>query len=209
MLLEIVRDSGFGISSEIMDKIFDPFFTTKDSGKGTGLGLSTVLGIVKSHNGTIKCESTPGNGTLFQVTLPAILSQEKSQVGAKVTPPSAGKGQLILVVDDEAEIRKAIRLALIRQGYEVLTAENGSTAIVEFSENKGAIKLVITDMMMPGLDGSLLAKTIRSIKPDVTILATSGVAEHQGIPEAGRFLKKPFTTEELLRAVEELLQAAR
>jgi PAS domain S-box-containing protein len=198
-----VADTGTGIPQEIIDKIFDPFFTTKDAGKGTGLGLSTVLGIVKSHAGTVHVESKPGEGTKFQVALPAVLDSSKGDARKNTGPVPRGHGETVLVVDDEAEIRNLAAEALRRNGYEVISAQDGASGIVQFVEQKQKIALVITDLMMPGVDGVSLVKTVQAIKPDMKIIITSGFAEGRPLPEGSRLIRKPFSANELLRAVQE------
>jgi two-component system cell cycle sensor histidine kinase/response regulator CckA len=206
-----VEDSGTGIPEALIDKIFDPFFTTKEPSKGTGLGLSTVLGIVKSHGGNLKVQTKEGAGTKFQIFLPVAEQGESS-----VSSPTAGlvpkgipkgTGEMVLVVDDEQPIRTLIAQACDQNGYEVLTAEDGSTGVVHFAGNKSRVKLLITDMMMPGVNGQSLANTIRAINPSIKIIAISGAAEPNAIPEADCLLTKPFSTEELLRTVHRVLHA--
>jgi two-component system, cell cycle sensor histidine kinase and response regulator CckA len=201
-----VTDTGMGIPADIVEKIFDPFFTTKEPGKGTGLGLSTVLGIVKSHGGRIQVESTPGKGTRFQLFFPAESRTAEGQPNAR-SPVPKGNGEVILIVDDEPKIRNVTSQTLIHHGYEVLTASDGSEGIIRFAEGKNTIHLVITDLMMPGVDGRTLVKTIRALKPQTKILATSGLAEDESVP-AISFLKKPFSAEELLRSVFYVLHPA-
>ena len=187
-----VKDTGTGIPAEIQERIFDPFFTTKEAGKGTGLGLSTVLGIVKSHTGTLRVQSIPGKGTSFEMTFPAIAVKEKTGLNGQTTS-LRGHGELILLVDDESEIRRTVSQVLAQYGYEVRTAEDGAAAVVQFEEIKENLKLIITDLMMPGVQGSSLAQTLTTIKPGVRILVTSGLPEESCIPGATCFLRKPFS----------------
>jgi len=205
MVLVQVEDSGTGIPQELQEKIFDPFFTTKEPGKGTGLGLSTSVGIVKSHGGTIQVESELGKGTVFKILLPAHVRTEPSLATKPSVPLPRGKGELVLVVDDEEEIRKVSRQILSNHGYEVITAANGDDAILQFSDNTNEIKLLITDMMMPGVDGTTLVKTITAMKPGTKIITTSGLVEEAAIPIGASFLKKPCSAEELLNAVHNAL----
>ncbi|HEV8544385.1 MAG TPA: response regulator [Verrucomicrobiae bacterium] len=200
-----VEDTGIGIPSGIIDKIFDPFFTTKDPGKGTGLGLSTVMGIVKSHGGTLKVESKEGAGTRFQVVFPANAESDDDESDTRFLPVPPGKGEVILLVEDEEQIRNLIAHSCTAHGYKVLLAPDGASGVVQFVRNKLAIRVVITDIMMPGVDGASLANTIRTMHPSTRIIAISGVAEQAAVPEADRLLRKPFSTEELLRAIHQLL----
>lgn len=205
-LLIQVADTGTGIPQEIMEKIFDPFFTTKEPGKGTGLGLSTVVGIIKGHGGTLKVESQPGTGTTFQILLPVEKASEDISRLKSASGTQRGQGELILVVDDEPDIRKFLSRALTQAGYDVITAHDGASGIVQFTENKDRVRLVLTDLMMPGIDGGTLASSVRRIKPAVKILASSGLPGHSDPGAADRTIKKPFSVEELLTTVAALIQ---
>lgn len=203
-----VEDTGTGIPKEIIDKVFDPFFTTKEVGKGTGRGLSTVLGIVKSHGGLISIESN-SSGTCFEIQLPA---DRKSPTKGEPENTSAlplGNGELIMVVDDEAEIRKTFCQILAQNGYTVISAEDGSAAIIEFTRQKTEMRLLITDRMMPGMDGESLIKVISTLKPEMRFIITSGLSD-PAVPQPGiALLQKPVSAKELLRVVHETLQDAR
>ena len=208
-----VSDVGTGIDSEIIDKIFDPFFTTKELGKGTGLGLSTAIGIIKSHGGFIKVYSEVGKGTQFKVYLPAV---EVS--GTKVEQPEqidlrSGQGELILVVDDEESICQVTKLSLEVGGYQVITAKDGIEAITLYAQHKEEISLVLADMMMPSMDGSLTIRTLQKINPNVRIIAVSGLESNSKIAEmAGSsvksFLLKPYSGQELLKTVQDVMSIA-
>lgn len=177
VVIEVI-DSGQGISPEIQARIFDPFFTTKSVGAGTGLGLSTVLGIVRSHGGFVTVDSTPGLGSTFRVGLPAqadpaaAADESREESGGL-----SGSGHTILVVDDEASIRDATRLLLQRQNFRVITAINGSDAMRQFVEHRSEIRLVLTDLMMPVMNGIALIRSLRTLDPDLKIIVTSGVTE--------------------------------
>jgi two-component system, cell cycle sensor histidine kinase and response regulator CckA len=203
-----VADTGEGIPPELLGKIFQPFFTTKGPEKGTGLGLSTSRSIVKSHGGFISITSKVGVGTEFKVYLPA--SDGKSESGAeqKNNLP-AGNGELILVVDDEESILAITRAALQNFGYEVLIAGSGIEAISIFSKNAAAIKLVVSDLAMPLMDGRVTMEELRKIKPDVKVIISSGSEKEleEALPQMkiNAFILKPFTNEKLLETVHEVL----
>lgn len=211
VLLE-VTDSGHGIPHEIVDRIFEPFFTTKEQGKGTGLGLSTVLGIVRSHGGMVNVYSEPGHGTTFKVYLPALRDAETGGGG----PPSPhrlprGKGELVLVVDDETSIVDITRDTLEAFGYRVLTAMNGAEAVGLYKAEKKNVGAVITDMMMPAMDGPALIAALREIDPQVRVIAVSGLGAHGDVifgdaATPDYFLQKPYTAETLLVTLREALE---
>ena len=177
-----VTDTGTGIPPENLQRIFDPFFTTKAVGKGTGLGLSTVIGILKGHDGFITVYSEPGQGTAFKVYLPALDGDALTAHVASRPPLAVGNKELILVVDDEPAILRATCGVLAKYDYRTLTAGNGEEAIKLFIQHGDAVRLVLTDMMMPGIGGLELMRSLRIIKPDITFIATSGLgpAENSG-----------------------------
>jgi two-component system cell cycle sensor histidine kinase/response regulator CckA len=202
----VVEDTGTGIPGEIIDKIFDPFFTTKDIGKGTGLGLASSLGIVTGHRGFMRVHSTPGSGTRFGVYLPARTApvEEPVPVTAVVTP--RGQGEMVLVVDDEAGIRKIAKRLLEASGYRVLLASDGVEAIALYRQHQAGIAVVLTDMMMPVMDGPATIQALVRLNPEVRIIAASGLAiDARSAGEAGArvmyFLDKPYTPEMLLTAI--------
>jgi len=207
-----VTDTGTGIPPEILDKIFDPFFTTKEYGKGTGLGLSTVMGIVKGHGGAITVSSIVGKGTQFQVLLPAVQSSAVQAKEEKAAPATAGRGELILVVDDEATIRNITKQNLEANGFRVMTAQDGSEGISMYAQHREEIQLVLTDIMMPKLDGVALAKAVRAMDPRARIIAGSGLATNaDAADKAGAtfeaFLHKPYTAATLVKTVSDVLQS--
>jgi PAS domain S-box-containing protein len=210
-LVMSVSDTGTGIPREVLDKIFEPFFTTKELGKGTGLGLSTAIGILKSHGGFVNVYSEVGHGTKFDVYLPATgAPAEKAAVLHDKMPLPRGNGELVLVVDDEPAIRDINASMLKNYGYEVILAGDGAEAVKMMSAYKGRVKIVITDMMMPVMDGSAAIKRIREIDASIRIVAMSGLMGDQKISEIGdtknvKFLQKPFTTERLLRTLQETM----
>jgi CheY-like chemotaxis protein len=204
-----VADTGTGISPEQMEKIFQPFFTTKAPGKGTGLGLSTCQSIVKGHGGFIAVTSKENVGTEFKVFLPAANVVSPEQTGISKTSLPAGKGERILVVDDEEGILAITRAALENYGYQVLTVTSGHAAIARFAENPAAINLVLTDLDMPFMDGSATAAALRKIAPDVKIIIASGsekeIGDARRLAKAHAFIEKPFSIEDLLKTVHEVL----
>jgi len=172
-----IFDTGTGIPPELFNKIFDPFFTTKAPGKGTGLGLSTVLGIVRSHDGFIQFKSEAGKGTCFEVYLPAALDVKPVAVPDLRLPPPRGQGELILVVDDEIAIRKVASKILEVFGYRVVSAADGAEGLAVFMQNRAAIAAIVTDMLMPGMDGPTFVRVVRRIEPKIRIIGISGVGE--------------------------------
>lgn len=205
-----VTDTGLGIAPEILDQIFDPFFTTKAVGKGSGLGLSTLLAIVKSHDGFVRVDTKLGKGSIFRVFLPAtteapILSQTSS-----TRVQTGGSGELILIVDDEAAIRATLRQLLERHHYRVLTAENGQNAIDLFQLHRNEVRLVITDLMMPVMDGVELVRSLKALDPVIKVVAVSGLdveASRAQLAALGvtDLLVKPVGAETLLTAVRKQL----
>jgi PAS domain S-box-containing protein len=197
-----VRDTGTGMSPEILERIFEPFFTTKDFGKGTGLGLSTVLGIIKSHKGFINVESQIGLGSVFQIFLPSV-NQEVSPLEPDHQEISQGQGELILVVDDEAHIREVTTTILEAYNYQVLTAKNGVEAINTYNQYRDQIRVVLMDIMMPGMNGNSAICKLKEINPQVLIIACSGcnienMLEPNNESQVTAILSKPYTNEELL-----------
>jgi len=200
-----VTDTGEGIPRENLDRIFEPFFTTKEIGKGTGLGLSTVLGIVKSHEGFVTVYSEPGLGTSFKIHLPAIVGATDDITAA--TPASrCGRQELILIVDDEAALRQALRLALENSNYRVLVAVDGREAIKLFLANRGSVRLVLTDIMMPGMNGVALIRALRALEPRLRVVAVSGLTDQDRRGELAALgvtntLSKPCSADEILEAI--------
>ncbi|MFB2875326.1 response regulator [Floridanema aerugineum] len=207
-VLLTVSDTGTGIPSEIIDRIFEPFFTTKEFGKGTGLGLSTAIGIVKSHGGFITVSSTINQGTEFKVFLPAFIPSPTRIEEDLDFPP--GNGETILIVDDEAAIREITQNSLEAYGYQTLTATNGVEAISLYMQHPQDINLVIIDMMMPTMDGSMAIRTLKAINPQVKIVAISGLVTGDKLSEStgvdvDAFLTKPFTAKDLLITLSQVL----
>ena len=207
-----IQDTGTGIAPHICAHIFDPFFTTKEIGKGTGLGLSTVRGIVKGHDGFVNLYSEPGKGTIFKVYLPACQGQEQLIEPRTVEGASSrGAGETILVVDDELEIRRITETVLKSNGYQVLTAGDGTEALAIYAQRGPEIDLVLTDVMMPHFDGAALTRTLKKMNSEVKVIASSGNGEGARLAELRSLhpqaiLIKPYTKEQLLRTVDRTLK---
>jgi two-component system cell cycle sensor histidine kinase/response regulator CckA len=206
-----VSDTGTGIPPHLLPKIFEPFFTTKEVGKGTGLGLSTVYGIVKQSGGFIFAESEPGEGTHFVLYFP--VHRSEAPAPARKVKETAGElwgSGTILLVEDEATVRAVAERALTRHGYTVLLAENGEAAI-EILEREGKVDLMISDVVMPTMDGPTTAREARKLQPDLPIIFISGYAEEQlrqSIDLEGiAFLAKPFSVQKLAEAARDALAA--
>jgi PAS domain S-box-containing protein len=205
-----VADTGAGISPEVVSRIFEPFFTTKEIGKGTGLGLSTALTIVRSHGGFINVYSEPKKGTQFTVYLPAIEAARAERAEKMRVELPSGDGELILVVDDEDAIRQITKGTLETFGYRVLTASDGTEAVALYAQNMGEVEAVITDMMMPFMDGPATIRALQKMNPRVRVIAASGLAAADKESEAlslgvRMFLPKPYTAEKLLKALAEVI----
>jgi CheY-like chemotaxis protein len=205
-VLLAVCDAGTGISPEVQPHIFQPFFTTKEVGRGTGLGLAQVYGIVKGHGGFIDVETAEGRGTTFTVYLP----EEREAVAATAAPPPSpaalGRGETILVVEDDAGARDVARDALEALGYRVVTAADGGEALVVWDAQGGEIALVLSDTIMPGMGGVELARELRARTPTAKVVLMSGYPleglERDTVLD---WIQKPFTCEELGRRVRRAL----
>ena len=211
-----VVDTGSGIPPEILDKIFDPFFTTKAAGKGTGLGLSTVLGIVRGHGGFVRVQTELRKGSTFEVYFPAMPELAKPQALAAAAALPRGHGEVILVVDDEPGIREATSRALTSHGYQALCAADGTEAVALYAQPAHQVQLVVTDLMMPFMDGLALARALKKLNPAVKIIVSSGLASgadrEAKITElralgVTRFLSKPYSAEEILTELHEALSS--
>jgi len=212
VLLE-VADTGCGIPNNIQRKVFEPFFTTKEVGQGTGLGLSTVAAIVRSHGGFINLYSELGRGTSFKIYFPAI--QEQVPVGERTPSASLpeGNGELILLVDDEAAVRDIARLTLETHGYHVVEARDGAEGVAMYAMHRNDVRLVISDMDMPVMNGASMIRSLARINPDVRVISASGLANASQFQDKRDSdvirvqLRKPYTASELLRTVHEVLNA--
>lgn len=206
-----VTDTGTGIPPQVIEKIFDPFFTTKELGRGTGLGLSTVLAIVKSHDGFISVHSEQGMGTTFTVCFPASVSSATGELIEVQEPNLRGQGELILVVDDEAAVRTITQQTLEAFGYRVRVAADGTEAVAIYTEHQSDIAVVLTDMMMPILDGPGTIQVLKHLNPAVKIIAASGLSNDGGALRAAgmgvkHFLPKPYTANTVLTVLREVLE---
>jgi PAS domain S-box-containing protein len=208
-----VNDTGTGIAPDVVDKIFEPFFTTKPVNKGTGLGLSTVAAIVKSHAGFVNVYSEMSKGTTFKVFIPAIELPVSEKLGVQPVDLPRGHGETVLVVDDEPSILSITQQTLIAFGYRVLTAPDGAEAVGTYVQNKDDIAVVITDMMMPIMDGAALIHALTKINPKVKIIGASGLTSRGGDAKASHagiknFLAKPYNARTLLCALESILDGS-
>ena len=210
-----VADTGTGMTPEIADKIFNPFFTTKEVGKGTGLGLATVLGLVKSHGGFVTLSTEPGKGSTFRVHFPVATKSGTLTPFTQATAVPQGQGELLLVVDDEENIRDTVRGMLIQYGYTVVVAEDGIEAVARFAEAQGEIKLLITDLDMPNMDGPTLIRILRQMSPKLKIIISSGILRGKQVTGSlpaelaalgiTRFLDKPYTAEQIAQVIHDTL----
>jgi PAS domain S-box-containing protein len=206
-----VTDTGLGIPPEVRERIFEPFFTTKELGKGTGIGLATVHTVVKTHGGFLKVESEVGQGTTFKLYLPA----DPALRGPVTANPFAidlprGQDELVLVVDDEFSIREITKQTLETFGYRVITASDGAEAVGFYARQPQQIDLVLTDMMMPVMDGPATIQVLKRINPAVRIIAASGIDSGDNVTKATNvgvrdFLPKPYTAETLLKLFRKVL----
>jgi two-component system, cell cycle sensor histidine kinase and response regulator CckA len=212
-VLLAVTDTGHGMAPEIQEQIFEPFFTTKPHGQGTGLGLSTVYGIVAQSKGTILLYSEPGRGTSFKVYLPFYEGNEPAHglPGPSVVPTRGT--ETVLLVEDEEGVRQLARQVLEMNGYVVLSADNGETALELCAQYQDRIHLLITDVVMPRMGGNQLVDRLQANRSTLKILYMSGYTDtaivHQGIVDPHpAFLQKPFTPDALALKVREVLDGA-
>ena len=208
-----VDDTGTGMTPAVIEKIFDPFFTTKELGKGTGLGLSTSMAIVKSQGGFLRVDSTVGVGSQFKIFLPAATDGSADTSTAHEVQLPRGHGELILVVDDELCVRQITQQTLEAFGYRVVLACEGAEAVAVYASRPSEISVVLTDMMMPVMDGPAAILVLRRLNPHLPILAASGLALQEHVAKAAslgvrHFLPKPYTAEALLTALHEVLGKA-
>src|SRR4051812_35517490 len=203
-----VADSGHGIDEQTRARLFEPFFTTKERGKGTGLGLATVYGIVKQHRGAISVISAHGQGALFRVFFPC--TQEIVQpllAGASALP---GRGETVLVAEDDPSVRTLVKSVLERNGYRVLVAEDGLAALELARLEQGRIDLLLSDVVMPGMNGRALRDALLELYPRLRVLFMSGYTGDvltglAGLDRDVSLVSKPFTPETLLGGIRKLL----
>jgi len=204
-----VADTGTGIPAAQLEKLFQPFFTTKTADKGTGLGLSTSLSIAKNHGGFITVKSEVGCGTEFKLFLPALIGAAEGEAAPQKPAPPVGGGQCILIIDDEESMLALIRTTLENYHYRVITAASGPEAVVRLAQKTDDVNLVITDIEMPFMDGFATIKALRKVKSNLKIVVATGSKQEKAVDGHGlktdAFIYKPFTTDQLLKTVHEVL----
>jgi two-component system cell cycle sensor histidine kinase/response regulator CckA len=208
-----VSDTGEGVPASVLPHIYEPFYTTKGPGRGTGLGLAQVYGIVKQHEGFIDVRTQRGTGTSFFIYLP----EEKdlsapAAAAAEAGAAPRGRGETVLVVEDDAMVRDLVRKVLVEQGYRVLAAGDGAEALEVFAAHQDEIRLVVTDVVMPDIDGIAMSAQMTARKPELRVVAVSGypmIREKERLREAGirEWVEKPFQAKDLLRVVHGVLTA--
>jgi hypothetical protein len=203
-----VSDTGTGMDPETLSRIFEPFFTTKESGKGTGLGLATVYGIVQQNNGAIEVQSRIGHGTTFYIYLPR--ATDLGKPAPMVSPPPGNTSDTILLVEDDDRVRALVSNMLRKNGFNVLLASAGDQALEIAARHRGRIHLLLTDVVMPGLNGRMLAERLTSSRPDTRVLYMSGysnddILRHGVKKNAAHFIQKPFSVDALIHKIRETL----
>ncbi len=205
----VVADTGIGIPPDVLPRIFEPFFTTKEQGKGTGLGLPTVMGIVKQSGGNIWVYSEPGLGTTFKLFFPRAdepAAADTSSIAANAPAPKARPGETILLVEDQQIVRELVASVLTRRGYTVLDAPDAPAALALADQHKGAVNLLLTDLVLPGMDGRKLAAELARRLPGLRVILSSGYTdEHNGLDPGINFIQKPYSPEALARLVRDTL----
>jgi CheY-like chemotaxis protein len=207
-----VGDSGAGMDAPTLERIFEPFFTTKEKGRGTGLGLPMVYGIVKQHGGEVLVRSAPNQGTRVRILLPRAGQPAAAASGQPPGRPVSGSETILLAEDDQA-VREMTRLILSRRGYDVLACSSGKEALALGRERLAGVRLLVSDVVMPGMSGRELAGRLRESNPALKVLLISGYADPlaagQGLQEDGiQFLPKPYSAEGLLARTRALLDAS-
>jgi PAS domain S-box-containing protein len=208
-----VSDTGTGIPKDIIDRVFEPFFTTKAQGHGTGLGLATVYGVITQAGGQLRISSEPGSGTTVVAILP-VNDQDTAGSAELAAEPAPGRGETVLLVEDEAALREATRQILTRHGYRVLAAANGPEALAILGEHQGQVQVLLTDVVMPQMPGKQLADKVQAAHPSIQVLFmsgyTQGLLSAQGVLDQDvRLIEKPFDQATLLSKLNEALRAQR
>jgi two-component system cell cycle sensor histidine kinase/response regulator CckA len=208
-----VTDTGGGMTDEVKRHIFEPFFTTKEQGKGTGLGLATCFGIIQQSNGHIHCDSQAGKGTEFRIYLPPVSGKEDATINLE-TPTVLPQGtETVLLAEDEPSLRRLMARVLRMQGYTILEAADGNEALALAQANGPKIQLLVTDVIMPGLSGKMLAEWLTQVNPRVKVLFISGYINNAAVRGAMSkpgtlFLQKPFNPQDLAKKVRAALEAS-
>jgi len=207
-----VSDTGVGMSEDVIARVFEPFFTTKETGKGSGLGLSTAYGIVKQNRGSIRVKSAPGQGSVFNMYFPRVHGPVTRKVNKMSTAPMKTGTETVLVVEDEGIFRDLIVRILKRDGYKTLEAANGGEALMICEEHKEQIDLMLTDVIMPQMNGRKLVERTLPLHPEMKVLYMSGytddvIADHGVLEEGVEFIEKPFSANVLLNKVREVLDS--
>ena len=205
-----VRDNGVGMTPAVRERIFEPFFTTKDVGKGTGLGLATVFGIVARGGGAIAVDSEPDHGTTFRIYFPRVDAGRETAASDRPSSAHPRGVETILLVEDEAHVRRAVRRLLEARGYAVLEVDGAASALEVLEHQGDSVHLVLTDLVMPDMDGRTLADRLRAERPDIRVVFMSGYTDHPALKGATlgpteAFLQKPFTPDEMVSAVRRAL----
>ena len=207
-----VRDNGVGMAPDVRDRLFEPFFTTKESGQGTGLGLSLAQGIVRQCGGHVVVESQPGKGSAFHIYFPLIAGESEANVLPPLASPTraAVKGEgVVLLAEDDRSVRRLVVSELGRRGFTVLDAEDGRAALDLFLQHKDRVDVLVTDVVMPRMNGTDLAKEVERIRPGMKILFISGHPERAGagLDPVGvtNLLMKPFTADTLAARIKEMI----
>jgi CheY-like chemotaxis protein len=213
-----VSDTGHGMSPEVLRRLFEPFFTTKESGQGTGLGLSMVQGIVRQSGGHVRVNSEVGHGSTFRMYFPRVdhaAATPQADGQAVTTPTPVRDTGVVLFAEDDRAVRRLMTAELRRRGYTVLEARHGGEALEICKQYGAGIDLLVTDVVMPQLNGADLARQVRPIRPEMAVLFISGHPERAGVgldpsgPDAANLLMKPFTPETLSARVHEILRSRR
>jgi len=209
-LLLQVEDNGCGMTKQVSNRIFEPFYTTKDVGKGTGMGLATVYGIVKQNQGSIYVYSEPGRGSTFKIYWPIMAAEKATKVEKQKALQPKGGSEVILLAEDDAQIRETSCCQLREAGYTILEAENGLKALEAAIKHQGKIDLLFTDVVMPLMGGKELGEKIKKIHPEITIFYASGHMEdtvQQEIADLDQdhFINKPYNINDIMIRIRQLL----